>query len=108
MAERGVDTALRFLFEMISILPAISLLIGLFAVFAPKQMVANSLGHTSGMKGFLTAWACIELPQEMVELQFMGLEFTLLRFSLTAVAAILMGLLAERLIRITDSTRQAA
>ena len=85
--------------------PAIVILIGLFAVFVPKQMVADYLGHASGLKGFLlaallgslptgplyvafplaaamlkkgariatiivflTAWACIKLPQEMVEL----------------------------------------
>ena len=134
-----VDTSLRFFYEMISILPAIVVLIGLFAVFVPKQMVADYLGHASGIKGFLlaillgalptgplyvafplaaamlgkgarvatiivflTAWACIKLPQEMVELQFMGWEFTLLRFGLTVVAAALMGLLTERVMRTVD------
>jgi uncharacterized membrane protein YraQ (UPF0718 family) len=138
-----VETSLRFFYEMVTILPAIVILIGLFAVFVPKQMVADYLGHASGIKGFLlaillgslptgplyvafplaaamlkkgarvaniivflTAWACIKLPQEMVELQFMGLRFTLLRFSLTAVAAILMGLLTERLMSGTNNTQE--
>lgn len=138
---RVVDTSLRFFYEMISILPAIVILIGLFAVFVPKQVVTNYLGKASGLKGFLlsillgalptgplyvafplaaamlkkgarpanmivffTAWACIKLPQEMVELQLMGLEFTLLRFSLTAVAAVLMGLLTERLMKTGETT----
>ena len=142
---RVVDTSLRFFYEMISILPAIVILIGLFAVFVPKQMVANYLGKASGLKGFLlsillgalptgplyvavplaaamrkkgarvanmivflTAWACIKLPQEMVELQFMGLKFTLLRFSLTAVAAVLMGLLTERLMKTAETTQESA
>ena len=142
---RAVDTSLRFFYEMISILPAIVILIGLFAVFVPKQMVANYLGRASGVKGFLlaiflgalptgplyvafplaaamlkkgarvanmivflTAWACIKLPQEMVELQFMGLKFTLLRFSLTAAAAVLMGLLTERLMKTAENTQESA
>jgi len=142
---RAVDTSLRFFYEMISILPAIVVLIGLFAVFVPKQMVANYLGRASGVKGFLlaiflgalptgplyvafplaaamlkkgarvaniivflTAWACIKLPQEMVELQFMGLKFTLLRFSLTAVVAVLMGLLTERLMKTAENTQESA
>jgi len=142
---RVVDTSLRFFYEMISILPAIVILIGLFAVFVPKQMVANYLGKASGLKGFLlsillgalptgplyvafplaaamrkkgarvanmivflTAWACIKLPQEMVELQFMGLKFTLLRFSLTAGAAVLMGLLTERLMKTGEATQESA
>ena len=143
--ERVVDTSLRFFYEMISILPAIVVLIGLFAVFVPKQMVADYLGDASGVKGFLlaillgalptgplyvafplaaamlkkgarvaniivflTAWACIKLPQEMVELQFMGLEFTLLRFGLTAIAAVLMGLLTERLMKTAEDTPKSA
>ncbi len=138
--DRVVDTSLRFFYEMISILPAIVILIGLFAVFVPKQMVADYLGHASGVKGFLlaiflgalptgplyvafpiaaamlkkgaraanmivflTAWACIKLPQEMVELKFMGLEFTLLRFSLTVTAAVVMGLLTERLMKASEN-----
>lgn len=135
--EQVFATSSRFLLEMISILPAIVILIGLFAVFVPKQMVADYLGHASGIKGFLlaallgslptgplyvafplaaamlkkgariasiivflTAWACIKLPQELVELRFMGLEFTLLRLTLTLIAAVVMGLIAERIMSI--------
>jgi uncharacterized membrane protein YraQ (UPF0718 family) len=138
--QRAVDTSLRFLVEMVSILPAIVILIGLFAVFVPKQLVANHLGHASGVKGFLlaillgslptgplyvafpmaaamlkkgarpaniivflTAWACIKIPQEMVELQFMGLKFTLLRFGLTVVAAVIMGLITEKIMKIGEA-----
>lgn len=136
--ERVVDTSMRFLYEMISILPAIVILIGLFAVFVPKQLVADYLGQASGLKGFLlaiflgalptgplyvafplaaamlkkgarkaniiiflTAWACVKLPQELVEIQFMGLEFTIIRFGLTVAAAVLMGLIIERVMEST-------
>ncbi len=130
--EQVFESSWRFL-------PAIVILIGLFAVFVPKQMVADYLGHASGLKGyllaallgslptgplyvafplaaamlkkgariatiivFLTAWACIKLPQEMVELQFMGLEFTLARLTLTltVVAAVVMGLITEKTMNI--------
>ncbi|MFP4566925.1 MAG: permease [Spirochaetaceae bacterium] len=138
--EQVFGTSWRFLLEMISILPAIVVLIGLFAVFTPKQMVADYIGHASGLKGFLlaallgslptgplyvafplaaamlskgvrvatiiaflTGWACIKLPQEMVELQFMGLEFTLVRLTLTLIAAVVMGLITERIMSIAPA-----
>ena len=44
---------------------------------------------------FLTAWACIKIPQEMVEWQFLGFKFMLLRLALTIVAAFLMGTIIE-------------
>jgi uncharacterized membrane protein YraQ (UPF0718 family) len=37
----------------------------------------------------------------------MGLEFTLLRFSLTAVAAVLMGLLTEKLMKTGETTQES-
>lgn len=46
---------------------------------------------------FLTAWACIKIPQEMVELQFLGARFMLVRLSLTILAAILMGWIIEHI-----------
>ena len=60
--EQVFETSWRFLLEMISILPAIVVLIGLFAVFVPKQMVADYLGHASGLKGFLLAALLGSLP----------------------------------------------
>lgn len=137
--EQVIDTSMRFLYEMISILPAIVILIGLFAVFVPKQLVADYLGRASGLKGFLlaiflgalptgplyvafplaaamlkkgarraniivflTAWACVKLPQELVEIQFMGIEFTIIRFGLTVVASVLMGLIIERVMETSE------
>jgi uncharacterized membrane protein YraQ (UPF0718 family) len=130
---RVFDTSRRFLTEMVTILPAMVILIGLFSVFVSKKVVTDYLGHASGFKGvllsfilgalptgplyvafplaaamrrmgaryaniiiFLTAWACVKLPQELVELQFMGLEFMAARFGLTIVAAVVMGLIVER------------
>ncbi len=94
--------------EMVFILPAVMILMGLFAVFIPTKTVVKHFGKASGIKGFflallfgtlptgplyvafpmvstmikkgarisnmvvfLSAWACIKMPQEMVELQFL-------------------------------------
>ncbi|MHC1564658.1 MAG: hypothetical protein ACXQTF_04970, partial [Candidatus Hecatellaceae archaeon] len=46
---------------------------------------------------FLSAWSCIKLPQELVELQFLGLEFMAARLLLTIMLVIPVGLAVERL-----------
>ena len=51
---------------------------------------------------FISAWACIKLPQELMEVQFLGIEFTLLRLSLTIIFVVLMGVIIEKLIVFTN------
>lgn len=48
---------------------------------------------------FLGAWAALKIPQLMVEIKFLGLTFTLLRFALTLVALVLIGLLIEVILK---------
>jgi len=128
-------TSQEYFIEMMIILPAVMIIMGLFAVFIPSETVVKYLGKTSGIKGvalsifigtlptgplyiafpmaatllkkgarvsniivFLSAWACIKIPQEMVEFQFLGGEFMLLRLILTVVFVIFMGLIIERII----------
>ena len=128
-----------YLAEMMMILPAVMVLMGLFAVWVSKEMVVRYLGKTSGIKGislsillgalptgplyvafpmaaamiqkgarvsniivFLSAWACIKIPQEMVELQFLGLEFMASRLLLTVLLVSIMGVLIERIIEWHD------
>ena len=138
--EKGVtDTSWDFMIEMMLILPAIMVILGLFAVWVPKELIGKYLGSTSGIKGiilslilgalptgplyiafpmaaallakgakrsniiiFLSAWACIKIPQEMVELQFMGLEFMLVRLALTIILVIIMGITIEKIIVWSD------
>jgi len=132
----------EFFIEMIWILPAVMVLMGLFAVWVSKETVVKYLGETSGIKGiflaiffgalptgplyvafpvaavlikkgakisniiiFLSAWACIKIPQEMVELKFLGLEFMVLRLILTIIFVVIMGLLIEKIIEWTDKTK---
>ncbi len=133
--EAVVRTSWDFFVEMILILPAVMVLMGLFNVFVPNEMVVKYLGKSAGIKGvllgillgalptgplyvafpmasallkkgakissiiaFLSAWACIKIPQEMVELQFLGAKFMALRLILTIIFVVVMGLVIELLI----------
>ena len=133
------STAQEYFIEMMVILPAVMVIMGLFAVFISDETVVKHLGKNSGIKGialsiligtlptgplyiafpmaatllkkgarvsniivFLSAWACIKLPQEMVELRFLGGEFMLLRLILTVIFVILMGVIIERVIEWND------
>lgn len=120
--------------EMMILLPAIIVLMGLFLVWISKDLVLKYLGKESGIKGilisfvlgalptgplyvafplvlglkqkgasisniviFLSAWACIKLPQEMVELQFLGWKFMVARLVLTIIFVTIMGIIVEKL-----------
>ena len=133
------STAQEYFIEMMVILPAVMVIMGLFAVFIPNETVVKHLGKTSGVKGialsiligtlptgplyiafpmaatllkkgarvsniivFLSAWACIKIPQEMVEFRFLGAEFMFLRLILTIIFVILMGVIIERIIEWND------
>ncbi len=129
----------NYLVELVLVLPAVMIIIGLFSVWIPDQMVVKYMGHASGAKGiilslvlgmlptgplyiafpmaaalikkgakrsniiiFISAWACIKLPQELIEIQFLGIKFTFLRLGLTIVFVIIMGIIIEKLIEFTD------
>jgi len=142
--KREVITASswEFFIEMIWILPAVMVLMGLFAVWVSKETVIKYLGETSGIRGiflailfgalptgplyvafpvatvlikkgakisniiiFLSAWACIKIPQEIVEFQFLGLKFMAARLILTIIFVVIMGLSIEKIIEWTDKTK---
>ncbi|MFC1863723.1 permease [Thermodesulfobacteriota bacterium] len=129
-----------YFLEMIMILPAVMVIMGLFSVFVSRELVVKYLGKTSGIKGillallfgalptgplyiafplaaamknkgaslsniviFLSTWACIKIPQELVELQFLGIKFMAVRLLLTVIFIAFMGLLIERLIEWNES-----
>jgi len=134
--EKVAAASWEFFLEMVLILPAVMILMGLFSVFVPKESVVKYLGREAGVKGiliaavmgslptgplyiafqiasallrkgarisnvvvFLSAWSCIKLPQELVELEFLGLRFMSVRLILTLIFAILMGLALEQIVR---------
>ena len=47
---------------------------------------------------FLSAWACLKIPQELVELQFLGWKFMILRWALTVILVVIMGAVIEKLV----------
>ena len=143
--KRGtvITASRKFFYEMILILPAVTILMGLFNVYVPKEIVVKYIGETAGIKAifiglligslptgplyiafpmasalikkgakisciiaFLSAWACIKIPQEMIELQFLGLKFMLLRLTLTIVFVIIMGLLIEQIIKWSEKNQK--
>ncbi|MEW6553783.1 MAG: permease [Actinomycetota bacterium] len=130
--EKALDISWEFFKEMVFILPAVMVLMGIFGVWVEREVVVRYLGKGSGASGlllaillgtlptgplyvafplaamllkkgarvanamlFLSSWACIKLPLELMELQFMGWKFTLLRLGLTVAVLIPMALLAE-------------
>ena len=130
----SIKASADLLKELILILPAVMILMGLFAVWVDNKIVIKYLGHASGIPGlalalflgmmptgplyiafpmasillkkgarvaniiiFLSAWACIKLPQELVELRFMGFNFMIIRLIFTVVMVIVMGILIEKL-----------
>ncbi|MBA7527977.1 hypothetical protein ES705_20159 [subsurface metagenome] len=132
-------TSWDYFLEMMMILPAVMVVMGLFAVWVSKETIVKYLGESSGIKGiflailvgalptgplyvafpmassllkkgarisniviFLSAWACIKLPQELVELQFLGLKFMLSRLVLTILFVTLMGVSIEWMIKWSD------
>ena len=134
-----LNTSKNYLVELAMIFPAIIVIIGLFSVWVPKEIVVKYMGKTSGVKGiflsmalgmlptgplyvafpmaaallrkgakisniiiFISAWACIKLPQELMEIQFLGIGFTLLRLTLTVIFVVLMGIMIEKIIVFTD------
>lgn len=133
--ESIIENSTNYFIEMILILPAVMILMGLFTVWISEKTVANYLGKQSGLKGslisvffgalptgplyvafplassmikkgasisnivvFLSAWACLKIPQELVELQFLGWEFMMLRWIFTVILVVIMGVVIEKLL----------
>jgi uncharacterized membrane protein YraQ (UPF0718 family) len=46
----------NYLLEMLSILPPILILIGLFEVWVPKRVIEKAMGQASGIKGILVSF----------------------------------------------------
>jgi uncharacterized membrane protein YraQ (UPF0718 family) len=71
----------------------------LYVAFPLAGSLLQKGARISNIVIFLGAWAAIKIPQLMVEVQFLGLSFTALRFALTLTAVIVIGLVLERLIK---------
>lgn len=133
-------TVVEYTLELITVLPAVMVLMGILTVFVSNEFIGRVLGHSSGVKGmvvafalgtlptgplyvafpfarvlqtkgartaniviFLSAWAAIKLPQELVELRFLGWRFMVVRLVLTVVVVLLMAAVIDRALRFHDT-----
>lgn len=129
-------TALEYAMEMVTVLPAVLILMGIMTVTVSNEFISRYLGSAAGLRGvlmafllgtlptgplyiafpfaatlkkkgagtgnivvFLSTWACIKLPQELVELRFLGAGFMVARLSLTILAVAGMALLMDRILK---------
>ncbi len=70
----------------------------LYLAFPLASTLLSKGASISNIIIFFSAWACIKLPQELMEIQFLGVAFTLLRLVLTTISVVVMGKLIERLV----------
>jgi len=68
----------------------------LYIAFPLAAILIKKGARVANIVIFLSSWACIKLPQELVEMRFMGLKFMVLRLSLTIVMVLFMGLFIEK------------
>jgi len=68
----------------------------LYVAFPIASALLAKGARISCVVAFLSAWACIKIPQELVEWQFMGLRFMLARLVLTIVFVVAMALVVEK------------
>ena len=69
----------------------------IFVAFPMAQALRKKGASYTNIVIFLSAWACIKIPQEFMELQFMGAKFMLARLGMTIVFITLMGMIINKL-----------
>jgi uncharacterized membrane protein YraQ (UPF0718 family) len=68
----------------------------LYAAFPMAAVLLEKGARPANIFLFLTAWACIKLPQLLLELRFLGPRFMLARLALTIAMAVPTAFLIER------------
>ncbi len=143
--EPFAGTVAAYAREMITIFPAVLVLMGLLSAFISSRFIARHLGDGSGIRGmvlafllgtlptgplymafplaaalkkkgagtanmviFLSTWACIKLPQELVEMRFLGARFMIIRLLLTITFVSLMALTIELIDKRADTAARDA
>lgn len=71
----------------------------LYIAFPMAQALRKKGASYTNIVVFLSAWGCIKIPQELVELQFMGLQFMLARLGLTILFIAVIGMMINRLLK---------
>ncbi|MDY0236441.1 MAG: permease [Gudongella sp.] len=81
----------------------------LYVAFPMTASLLRSGASVNNMVLFLGSWAALKIPQLMIEIKFLGLAFTLLRFTLTLLALILIGFLMDFVLKKSpDKTWQSS
>jgi uncharacterized membrane protein YraQ (UPF0718 family) len=68
----------------------------LYVAFPLAAALLKKGARVANIMIFLSAWACIKLPQELVEMRFMGFYFMILRLVMTIILVVLMGFIIEK------------
>lgn len=71
----------------------------LYVAFPMAASLIRKGASITNMVLFLGSWAALKIPQLMVEIKFLGVLFTLLRFVLTLTALLLIGLLMDKIFK---------
>ena len=71
----------------------------LYVSFPMTASLLRSGASVANMVLFLGSWAALKIPQLMIEIKFLGLPFTLLRFTLTLVTLIIIGFIMEIILK---------
>ncbi len=71
----------------------------LYVAFPMTASLLRKGASITNMVIFLGSWAALKIPQLMVEIKFLGIVFTSLRFILTFIALVLVGTLMEFILR---------
>ncbi len=70
----------------------------LYVAFPMTATLLRKGASITNMVIFLGSWAALKIPQLMVEIKFLGISFTVLRFGLTLTALIVMGFIMEAIL----------
>ncbi len=68
----------------------------LYVAFPMAASLLKKGARAANIIIFLSAWACIKIPQELVEMRFLGIRFMALRLGFTILMVLLMGLFIEK------------
>lgn len=71
----------------------------LYVAFPLAASLIKKGARISNMVIFLGTWAALKIPQLMVEAKFLGIRFTVVRFSLTLTFLLILGVLMELLMK---------
>ena len=78
----------------------------IFVAFPMAQALHKKGASYTNIVIFLSAWACIKIPQEFVEMQFLGIKFMLVRLGMTIIFVTIMGIIINKLMKSEPSREE--